>query len=317
MEMVTTFDVNLLQGMSVGVFPLRHVTVVEVEAALKMMSPGGAAAGRSPDHDARARPGLPATGWRNVCCRAAGRRQQQRGVRTESVPRRHPRDADRRGSTAFWSSRPVPPIWKRRGVGSSGWTSPATTAWSRELFVYPVQNGLRTPSGRSAERRSSVMARATLRNEEHGIGPGIDTDDRQHARHAERLPALRRQPSRPARTRQHRPGTRSSASTLASGVRVVRRRGETTPSSSTLPGSLTRKSSRASRRLDVPPTQVLIEASIVEVTLTDGLEYGLQWFFNDKSRTGLTGTGVLSNIDGGAAGRCAAGLLVHVAQFGG
>lgn len=34
------------------------------------------------------------------------------------------------------------------------------------------------------------------------------------------------------------------------------------------------------RRLDVPPLQVMLEATIVEVTLNDTLRYGLQWFFN-------------------------------------
>jgi len=36
----------------------------------------------------------------------------------------------------------------------------------------------------------------------------------------------------------------------------------------------------AIRRLDVVPLQVLVEATIVEVTLTDELSYGLQWFFD-------------------------------------
>ncbi|MEL6170142.1 MAG: type II secretion system secretin GspD [Pseudomonadota bacterium] len=34
-------------------------------------------------------------------------------------------------------------------------------------------------------------------------------------------------------------------------------------------------------RLDVPPRQVLVEANIVEVRLTDDLRYGVQWFFED------------------------------------
>ncbi|MEO8117734.1 MAG: secretin N-terminal domain-containing protein, partial [Rhodoferax sp.] len=55
------------------------------------------------------------------------------------------------------------------------------------------------------------------------------------------------------------------------------------------------------KRLDVPPTQVLIEASIIEVTLTDDLQYGLQWIFSDKERGGLTGTGVLSKAAGANA----------------
>ncbi|MGH8559027.1 MAG: type II secretion system secretin GspD, partial [Methylococcales bacterium] len=33
-------------------------------------------------------------------------------------------------------------------------------------------------------------------------------------------------------------------------------------------------------QLDIPPLEVLIDATIVEVTLTDDLRYGVQWFFN-------------------------------------
>ena len=36
---------------------------------------------------------------------------------------------------------------------------------------------------------------------------------------------------------------------------------------------------KALQKLDLPPMQVLVEASIVEVTLGNELEYGLQWFF--------------------------------------
>ncbi len=43
-------------------------------------------------------------------------------------------------------------------------------------------------------------------------------------------------------------------------------------------------------RLDVPPRQVLVEATIVEVTLTDELRYGVQYFFDnsDGDTIGLT-----------------------------
>jgi general secretion pathway protein D len=48
----------------------------------------------------------------------------------------------------------------------------------------------------------------------------------------------------------------------------------------------------ALKKLDLPPTQVLIEASIVEVTLNDTLRYGLQWAFNgDVGNKGYTGNG--------------------------
>ena len=51
----------------------------------------------------------------------------------------------------------------------------------------------------------------------------------------------------------------------------------------------------ALRRLDVAPSQVLIEASIMEVTLTDDLRYGLQWYFNGQlNGRGWQGLGQLT-----------------------
>ncbi|MFH1295684.1 MAG: type II secretion system protein GspD, partial [Bacteroidota bacterium] len=43
------------------------------------------------------------------------------------------------------------------------------------------------------------------------------------------------------------------------------------------------------KKLDVMPVQVLIEASVAEVTLTDTLQYGLEWFLknNDKKQTSI------------------------------
>jgi general secretion pathway protein D len=62
------------------------------------------------------------------------------------------------------------------------------------------------------------------------------------------------------------------------------------------------------KRLDIPPTQVMIEASIIEVTLTDDLKYGLQWIFDDKARSGLSGSGVLSTASGAAFAATPAGF---------
>ena len=46
-------------------------------------------------------------------------------------------------------------------------------------------------------------------------------------------------------------------------------------------------------KTDVPPRQVLIEATIAEVTLTGNLKYGVQWFFNNRIGNGYTGNGSL------------------------
>lgn len=48
MDLVNTFDVDLLKGMSVGVFPLKYASVKEVEAALRVVSGGGSAPGAVP-----------------------------------------------------------------------------------------------------------------------------------------------------------------------------------------------------------------------------------------------------------------------------
>ena len=60
-------------------------------------------------------------------------------------------------------------------------------------------------------------------------------------------------------------------------------------------------------KLDVVATQVLIEASIVEVTLIDELEYGLEWAFSNNLGGGDTGSGLL-NLGLGAIGPRAPGF---------
>jgi len=56
------------------------------------------------------------------------------------------------------------------------------------------------------------------------------------------------------------------------------------------------------KRLDIVPLQVLIEATIAEVTLTNDLQYGLQWFFSQGSSkfelsTALSGIGAAADIN--------------------
>jgi general secretion pathway protein D len=75
----------------------------------------------------------------------------------------------------------------------------------------------------------------------------------------------------------------------------------------------------ALKRLDVAPIQVMIEASIVEVTLGDDLQYGLQWTFADGARGGgptggFSGNGALSAAAGGALGGALAGFSYTVSN---
>ena len=57
----------------------------------------------------------------------------------------------------------------------------------------------------------------------------------------------------------------------------------------------------AIRRLDVVPLQVLIEATIAEVTLNDNLQYGLQWFFSKGASQLELNNGIPATVTTGTA----------------
>ncbi|ABA57274.1 General secretion pathway protein D [Nitrosococcus oceani ATCC 19707] len=50
----------------------------------------------------------------------------------------------------------------------------------------------------------------------------------------------------------------------------------------------------ALHQLDIPPRQVLVEATIAEVTLTDDLQYGVRWFFENTGVKDYLGRGALT-----------------------
>jgi general secretion pathway protein D len=58
----------------------------------------------------------------------------------------------------------------------------------------------------------------------------------------------------------------------------------------------------ALERLDVVATQVIIEASILEVSLTDDLRYGLEWTFKNGLGSDYDGVGVFASAASGPAG---------------
>jgi len=62
-----------------------------------------------------------------------------------------------------------------------------------------------------------------------------------------------------------------------------------------------RKIKVALEQLDVVATQVIIEASILEVSLTDELKYGLEWTFNNSIGSDYDGVGILAAAAAGPA----------------
>lgn len=295
LDLVATFDVDLLKGMSVGVFPLKHITTKDIEAALRILS--ASASGSVAPTSAS-----PATG--NAALGAAS------ALATSSA------------GTSFYGALRIFPMEGMNSVlvvtpraayldEARQWIDkldqPGNNASGSQLFVYPVQNG-------SAAHLANVL---------NGLFGGSGTDTSSSKTNSGVAPALTQVT---ASSPSFSSGATSTPTTLASntGQSKVQGSGLTTLSlnaglkvvADEINNAVLVYSSAAEyakvaatlKRLDVPPTQVMIEASIIEVTLTDDLKYGLQWIFNDTARNGLTGTGVLSTAAGAAFGSTPAGF---------
>ncbi len=294
LDIVATFDVDLLKGMSVGVFPLKYVTTREVESALRLLS---GAAGASP-----AAP--PATGT------AAGK-----AADTVTLPASFPLfgalrilPMERINSVVVVTPRAENLDEARRWIEKLD--QPGGNSAEAQLFVYAVQNGnakhlanvLSGLFGGSSSTQSTTssgvapgLAQTTATTTGFGGGGGVGFGGG-GAQAGAQAGGTNTVQGTGLTTMTLTTGLRVMADEINNAVLVFGTKGEYDKIEATL------------KRLDVPPTQVLIEASIVEVTLTDDLKYGLQWLFNDAARGDLSGTGVLGNIAGAAIGSTPAGF---------
>jgi len=294
LDVVATFDVDLLKGMSVGVFPLKYVTASEIESALRLFNGGGTT--------------TPTASTGSTGTAAAG--GAARSTTTESAAT----------SVPFYGALRIVPIERINSVlvvtpraayldEARRWIEkldqPGGSTAEAQLFVYPVQNG-------NAKHLANVLnglfggtaSAAATPSTSSGVAPGLQQSTATTTGFSSTSASTAGGQAGGTSTLQ---GTGLTTLTLKTGLRVIAdeinnavlvygTKGEYEKIEITL------------KRLDVPPTQVLIEANIIEVTLTDDLQYGLQWVFNDPQRSGFTGTGVLSTAAGGALGNAAAGF---------
>ena len=290
LDIVATFDVDMLKGMSVGVFPLKYITTSEVEAALRLLSSGGTAAPTAPAANAAGAAGAAAASAPTSLA-LAGALRILPIARINSVMVVTPRAAYL-DEARSWIEK---------------LDQPGGNSAEPQLFVYPVQNG-------SAKHLANVLnglfggATAASQPATSGVAPGLQQTTAATTGFSSAGMGLSGGAAgRPAGGTSTLQGTGLTTVSLNTSLRVMAdeinnvvlvygTRGEYEKIETTL------------KRLDVPPTQVLIEASIIEVTLTDDLKYGLQWAFTDKPRSGLTGNGVLSTAAGAVFGATPAGF---------
>ncbi|MFM9914926.1 MAG: type II secretion system secretin GspD [Rhizobacter sp.] len=298
LDIVSTFDIDLLKGMSIGVFPLKYASIKDVESALRMITPGAAQAPGGAG-------GLPAASP------ASGNAQAVTVVETPALlggVRILP--IERINSIIAVTSKAAKLEDVRRWIER---LDQPTNSSETQLFVYPVQNGSAQHLAAvlngifGNDSRSSPSANSTT-----GVAPGLTSvtasQGQQQGSGFGYSGAGSGTTTTPSRQGSSNSGTSQAVTsvTLAQGTRLMAdelnnailiygNRSEYTKIEDTL------------RKLDVPPTQVLIEASIIEVTLNDDLKYGVQWLFNDTSGSN-TGTGVLSTVNGGVLGGPLAGF---------
>ncbi|MGP1516354.1 MAG: type II secretion system secretin GspD [Ottowia sp.] len=340
LDVVKTFDVNLLRGMSVGVFPLQYTSPAEVQHALSILSgaAGSAAAavapvpvpvpGRGAAAPAQATP-APAPLGENNPLFGAVRVMPLDSINSVLVitPRAAYLD-----EIKYWINK-----FDRPNAGSS----------EPQLFVYKVKNG---SSEHLAELLNGIYGGAASEStsgaSSTGVAPGLSSVSGGTAG-ASRSPfgsslgsfsggssgSVFSGTSSSAnlgggglfgnRTSANQGNAAQNAAatvtvTLGQNVRVMADRINNTLLIYATPGEFSRIEATL-KRLDVQRAQVLIEASIIEVTLGDDLQYGLQWAFKNNDGefgTGRNGLGVLNNGRGTTIGGASLGSTIRNAAQG-
>lgn len=260
LSMVDTFDVNLLKGMSVGVFPLKHISAKDVESAMRLVVN---ASGGKPDAGG-ALPGMGAL---------------------------HILPIERINSVLIVSARAE--MIDHAAAWIEKLDRPLVSESEQQLFVYRVQNGAATSLAAVLNGifGNGTSASASTR-QGTGVAPGLATAT------ATSKPATAASGAGQATTAQAPPPVVTPVS-MGDSVKVV---ADERNNSLVIYATAAeyKKIETSLRRLDVAQAQVLIEASIVEVTLRGSLSYGLQWFFNntfDHPGAGWGGRGTLNFSD--------------------
>lgn len=306
-DIITSFDVDLFKGMSVGIFPLEHASVKEAEAALKLLLGSGAGA----------QPASPTGGQAASATAVSPLTGMIRVLPIERLnsllvvtPRAHYLD-----QVQDWIGR---------------LDRPPENDFEPQLFVYPVQNGTarhlaQLLNGLFSGMLGNAQDQSALRQpQDSGLAPGLAASNLTSGASSgtESLPSLGALGGGPGGTlgngasatstgafgameRGLTGSTRTAASqtvaqiALAPQVRVVADE-ENNALIIHAPRKDYRKIESALKQLDVAPTQVLIEASILEVTLTDDLKYGLEWYLDNALGSGWRGSSQLNlNASGG------------------
>lgn len=284
-DLIDAFDVDWIAGMSLGVFVLEHVNVNEVRDALQLLigserateifgqaaaAPAAAAGAASPSAPTAAAGVNPLSGLLRVLP------VQRLNALVVVTPRQHIL-----AQVEQWIRRLDRP----------------TDAHESDLYVYPVQHGsavdlaqmLNALFGADATAGSGVAAgNAPTQIARAPLTAGTPPTP-QAAQAAARV-------ATPTALPGNAPGNAApltASARLEGNVRVVADE-KRNALLIRAPRPEYRRIEQALRTLDKAPTQVLIEASIVEVSLSGSLQYGVEWFLQNRLGDGREGQALLN-----------------------
>ncbi|MDR1854835.1 MAG: type II secretion system secretin GspD [Azoarcus sp.] len=285
LEIVRTFDVDFFKGMSVGVFPLINASVAEVDAALRQLL-GAASAPGAPNKSGATSalpfgalpgqtPGISGSGGTPTADKATGATSsgplsglvrimpiERLNAIMVVTPRAHYLEL-----VKTWIARLDKPS---EGSGES------------KLWIYPVQNG-------SAEHLANLLnmlyggeSTTSTTTGDTGVASTLQNASRfMNSTSGDTNESGSRFGNLGTIGQNSRGGAAITQVKLGENVRIV-----ADPNKNALLINASRRDYRrieeVLRQLDSAPTQVLIEASILEVTLGNELQYGLQWYFKDR-----------------------------------
>ncbi len=356
-EIIDMFDVNMLRGMSVGVFPLKYTSAQEVDAALRLLTGGAPLPGGSAAAPAPGAPGAPAAAARP-------------GAATPGAARpgaASPGNLLDKSSPLYGAVRIMPlerinailVVTPRRAYLEEVryWVEqfdrPGNDGAQAQLFVYKVRNGSAdhlaellngifggaAAAGRPTGATGVAPGLAARTGATSGFG-GVGTQNRSFGRSSGfgggfsggifggrlggtsgggfggTLGGVGGVGGVGQGQAQGQGGPGLTSVTLDGGVRVMADR----INNALLVHATAAEYEHIEKtllRLDVQRAQVLIEASIVEVTLGDDLKYGLEWAFRGGVGGGRSGRGALSSLDGGVLGPALSGFSYTLSNAGG
>lgn len=318
LEMVEAFDVDFLSGMSLGVFVLENANVNVVRDALQAMLGSdkssdpysGGAGTASPTGGAPNAPGGASGGASSSASGSGSGGSGSAAMAQMATPlggliRVFP--VERLNALVVVTPRshllPQVETWIRR-------LDRPTDTLEASLFVYPVQNGSALQlaemlnglfGGQSAQAGSGGVAsgsaptqfsRGTGSSGLSGTGNTSNTSNLGSSGLGTGSGSLNSAVGAGGSRTSSNNTSLTSTSQLSGNVRVVADE-KRNALLIRAPRMEYRRIEQALRELDKAPMQVLIEASIVEVSLTGNLEYGVEWYLQNGLSRGRQGEALL------------------------